>query len=226
MHRKTWLAWVLVAAVMLAPMAANAVVLNWGTSGPFLRDMMGDLLVGAFLDDNPPDYIEPFYGFDVGGFLQLVQDLGTAGPDGFDVGQANGLPAGTDDTVRDWAWVGFGAWGVAPDPLFGENDASRNGQFAAASDDVPGLQAGDTFYIRFFDTPSPDFAAGAIPTTGYYGDIVDPGWALTPGEVQAGFNVGFLVAADQQATMPVPEPGTLALFALGMLTVACRMKKK
>ncbi|MFC1453292.1 hypothetical protein ACFLSJ_08125 [Verrucomicrobiota bacterium] len=199
---------------------SKSFLLNYGTSGPFLMDDQCQApLVGAFLDEDPPDFVPPFYGHATAGLIQLVHDAGRDGPDGPpDISQADGVIVGGNDLVVGSSWVGYGMWGSDPDPLFGQNDATRNGQFAAALGVDMALAVGDRFYIRVFDTPSPDWDNGRIPTTGRYADVAAESFALTQGEIDAGFNLGFLVSAALCVSTPVATATSTVPTTTGVTT--------
>jgi len=219
--------------ILLVASLCQGFPIEWVT-GPGvapLLDMGGNPIIGSFMDDDPADYVEPFYGYDTGGFLQLIQDYGPGedpdgdgnpdGIDGFDANTSDGLPAGAYDVVVGWSWVGEQMWGFGGDPLFGSDDAARNGKFSSTTADIAGLKVGNEFYIRFYDSPTPDWDAKAIPTSGYYGEV--DGFELTQGniDVQA---ATFSINGSTQAETPVPEPGTLALFGLGAMAIGLRRK--
>ena len=157
---------------------------------------------------------QPVLGFDGnpiavgsgGGFLQLVLDAGGDGPDPLDLGNPLGTGAGGDDIV-----IAVG--------LFGSGGTAA-GEFWMSSN-IDSDLTGDMVFVRAFDQPSLAFTGGMndpIPLTGYYDDSPQMD-DLSNGEL-------WFLNQGWQTLTPVPEPGTLMLFAVGLITLGVRRKRR
>ena len=170
----------------LATHSAHGAALQWGGDGPVLKDRDGNLLPGSA---SPVD----------SGFIQLIEDVDGGGID-FDAGQPDGLPSSSSDAVRATSHVGKDVWLYA------------DGWFSG--DMYNNAQSGQVFYVRFFEQPSPDYAAGVIPSTGRYGQTTNP---YTMGRLPI---ETWLITEIMRATFPDPitdpptAPDTLAASAL------------
>ena len=195
-----------VGLLICVPQGEAALLFSWGVDAPGrLQDSSSVVLTGSQSDSS------------IGGFIQLIFDGGD-GLDALDIGETDGIPAAGNDLVVATGWVGRGAVFDAP--------ALTDG-FMSGVDDIDGVggyvaTAGDMFYIRYFDTASPSYGTGAIPTTGNYADLGPH--VLTEQEIN-GEAAQFAITSNQQTTNPVPEPSTMALFAIGGL-VAAGMRRR
>ena len=196
-------------ALTLVGMGAYAMPsLNWGSDSfsgdPTLNDNLGAALTGSKGDPT------------VGCFIQLIWDSGFDGLDPIDLGQSDG--AADDDTVLGWSYIGWNT-GFGP----------ANGYVWQAGTDTSALSTNDRIYMRTWDAPADsagDFTAGNIPSTAtFYGDS-DEFFTVPDTPVAQDWHVGDFGSTGWDTTIPVPEPGTLALFALGLLTVGLRRRKK
>ncbi len=171
--------------------------------------------------------------------FQLILDVGkntdfskilTAGESG------NGWGIGTED----WMYSGDPSqYGATDDVVLAEASWVLGPGLAGLQPTAATIQAENTstpFYFRWFN-------AATIADATEAGLIYNPGWvtpavAATPmGGVQTTYgldggqdtdiiNRGSEIVGDGWQSMPmVPEPGTFALFAIGLLTVAARRRK-
>jgi len=216
----------LVAAVLVVAFGCSGAVqagkVNWyaGTTGPEVSDRLGNPLVGA----------GPTTGSDFGGYLQLVQDVGLDGPDPLvlsEAGTGDGMSDGAGaDIVLATGWIGAGILAGTPLPFNAwQDNAVGSGHFSVSTTMTP--QQGDVYYVRVFDMPSPSYGAGAIPgTDAWYADItMGISTPVTSGEASSGIVDRPMIGPVPGDWQPVPEPGTLGLFALGMIALAARRRK-
>lgn len=176
---------------------------------------------GAYLFDSSGVAIDP-----TGLRIELVIDQGTvtdfseftSGYIGL-TGDANGwdiAASATTDLILDSSvWVNYGG---------------NLGGFPTLNTAVNDSYAGATFYFRWFDASTEGAAteAGIIyGTSGWNVGAVlpapdNPAVLLDYAQVQSsGSNNG----TGWQAVAPVPEPGTIMLFALGLVTLVARRKR-
>lgn len=148
----------------------------------------------------------------VGCFIQLIFDGGD-GLDPIDLGNTDGH--GGNDQVIHWTYIGYNT-GLGTIP----------GYFDSGSDvaDTSALSIGDTLWMRAWNAPAEsggDFTAGNAPlsTAIYYGDSTD-----SYDIPDSGVEQQWQLASSFSTVTAVPEPGTFALFGLGLLTIAARRR--
>ena len=185
--------WLLAVVIMSIAFSrsSEAALLSWGTSTGRLYDSLGTTILDG--DRNTT-------GQTTTGFIQLIY-LGANGSyDGF---TAAGTGVLGDDLVVQTAWVGKGApaLGGSPDGYVSE---SLNHSYAI----------GSGFVIRFFDTPTANYASGDVPTTGNYG-VYDPGFTT-----QSPVADTLAITSNQNAWQAVPEPGTVTLMVVGVASLS------
>jgi len=156
-----------------------------------------------------------------GGFIQVVIDgsgdgLGSAVPTG------TGLANPGDDTVLGTFWMGFGAFN--PDGDWGTLTMTA-GSIIDALDIV----------VRVWDTPSPDQTQtggnsnhdGSVPAIGSFYEDVSMNIGTSGNSIYT-FNVadptGGGVNPIVTSNELVPEPASIALFALGLAIVGLRRR--
>jgi hypothetical protein len=105
----------------------------------------------------------------------------------------------------------------------GQNDFAFSAGFfpEQAFPAVSGPSSTGNYYVRVFETPTPNFAAGIaanVPTTGYYWEsaIITFTYVPPPDVNQA---IDFAPFGGQTLTL-VPEPGVLAMMGLGLFGLA------
>ncbi|MBN1676806.1 MAG: PEP-CTERM sorting domain-containing protein [Kiritimatiellae bacterium] len=133
------------------------------------------------------------------GFMQLIQDADGGGI-GFDPSQPNGIPLGSSDNVVDKSWIG--EFTATDGTFFHESNVATN---------IP-------YVIRVFDSPSGDWDAGLIPTSGYYGDHA----AYTP--LLPAANIYYV--ENMYTDTLIPEPTTVSLFGLGVCMLVLRWRRR
>ena len=182
------------AALLCVSWASASTSIIWETTGSppqFLRNSTDT----AFLTGN-----RTATGYTVAGFIQLILVSGGVNStyDGLNLADPQG--EGGDDVVIDTAWVGKGT------PSLGS--PSPDGRFSTTKSYT---STGQNYVIRFFDTPSPDYATGLIPTTGNYNFL--SGFTSTGNPTDT-----FSITSNISANVPVavPEPGTLLMALLGV----------
>ena len=181
-------------AFLVRPAGATLEFAWYAQGDPMLFDSSGTALPGA----TGPG------AEDTGAYIQLIWDAFADGPEFVPGLSVEGV---VGDYVLDTAYVGQGI-----------TSADRDGRFLGLLDldaTYP-RDVGDEFYIRIFDSPSPDFGAGAIPTSGFYTDVT--GFVLTQDHIDNEFGA-FIITSPVQTTTPVPEPASLWLFLSGATLV-------
>lgn len=192
-------------ALVLSAFSAHGVAtINWGT-GP-----SGDLLQS----DNSTPIVGNHTDSSLGGFLQLIF-VGANGLDAVSYTEwdtPTGLLSSGNDQIVGTSWVGEGILGFL----------SPNGDFLAS--DVHSMPIGSQFVIRFFETASPNFGSGLVPTSGNYG--ISSTFVST-GNPDAGGTDDFNINSGLFTNLgPIPEPGTVALFGIGAVVLALRKRLK
>jgi hypothetical protein len=201
----------LVAASSILSMSSiAAIITTWGTAaGGLLKDSGGSLLHGNSTIGT---------GYTLGTYVQLIWTGGDGLVSSFDGTSLTGINTLADDKVVATAWVGKG---IFPP---GTDGGSVNGIFSDTSSITTGTSLGSTFYVRFFDTVSPNYASGYVPTSGKYADITNPSWTITQGNIDSS-TVSFGISGNQLATVSiVPEPTSFALLGLGVAMIALRRR--
>jgi hypothetical protein len=167
------------------------------------------------------DGITPLFGFKGNSAISSFVQLLYAGANNLiDPAWAEGDGAHGDDVVVAWSYIGYNVPGA-------EGSTSHYGRVVG---DVYGDEvANGLYYVRVWNTPSPDFDNGLIPLspTSYYGNSVlflalagfDP--PATPQDFNFGGADGF-----STTLLPIPEPN-LMTAALGSLLVwACLLRRR
>ena len=208
MKKAVGLVVVVLCVLSLAASTHAAFSFSWSTppATGFLQDEFGTALTGS---DDPS----------VGGFIQLVFDGGNDGLVALDGSQDDGIPASGNDIVVATAYIGKGA--IAPIAIYLDGNFSSTDDIEGVGGYAPGES--HTFYMRVFDTPSPNFGAGNVPTTGNYVDIGS--FSLSFDDVTNG-NATWEIGTAYQTTTPVPEPGALTLFVLGGMALTRFSRRK
>lgn len=164
---------------------------------------------------------------DLGGFVQLV----FLGPDGIFQSEdytawdtATGLLSSSDDLIVGKAFVGQGFIVNTS----GEFQTSSSGLSTGLDGD--GIPIGAmNFVIRFFETASADYAVGAVPTSGKYGyaySTVGGAYFQATATGSTDNNIFTIGNSFYTNLGPIPEPSSVALFALGAVTLALRRRFK
>lgn len=204
---------IIVMCVLAMTPAARALTVGWDaiTTGATLWDDAG----------TPNQYTSgPL-------LIQLVVDLGTTtvmselvageiGLTGDSQGWAVETTAATDEVVDEGTWAWFNpVHGVYP-----ETATFSGAQYQSRP-----------LYLRWFDTSAENTAgrAGII-----YNDNGDWVTAANDLAIQETFKfdwgesnvTGTVTGSGYQAIAPVPEPGTMALMALGLVTIGMRRKRR
>ena len=202
-----YVSFVVAACCVISLNAMAAINVTWGTSTGNLKDSSSVLLHGNSTTT----------GYTLGPFIQLIWTGGDGLISSFDATSLTGIAAGADDKIVATAWVGKG--------IFPPGDGGgKNGVFSDTSSISFGTSTGSTFYVRFFDTISPNYASGYVPTSGKYSNISDAGWTITQGNVDTGI-ASFNISSSQLALISiVPEPSSVALMGLGLAMFALRRK--
>ncbi len=148
--------------------------------------------------------------FTAGCFVQLIY----AGSNGT-IGMASIFGTGVteDDEVVATAWMGMNVFGVDVDGWLNNSAAAP-----AVMD--------QWYFVRAWSAPASDYLNGWVPSLGgvLYGNSTlwqYPGDGIPPADTS--FNFGGASGFSTLLT-PVPEPGTLALCALGLLAWAARRR--
>jgi len=182
---------------LTATLSIASTAITWSTGGQLLNNAANTtLLAGSNL--NPGGEL-------TSGFIQLLY-LGAGGTYGGYTASGTGVVE--DDAVVATGWIGIGI-GMA---------ANDDGAFTVPAS-PHSYPDGSAFIIRFFDTPSPNYAGGAVPTTGNYGLSSTFVSTASPADT-------FQINSSDYTDIPIPEPGTMALGLIGLVTVAFRKLRK
>ena len=184
-----------------------AIAISWGTGAGKLENSSGTALHGNSTAS----------GYTLGGFVQLIW----TGSDGlispFDPTSNTGINGTADDRVVATGWIGEGY--VIPG-----DGGLRDGTMAVNSSVSLGTTLGSTFYVRFFDTVSPNYASGYVPASGKYNNISDANWTIAQGNIDSG-TASFSIGSNQLATVNiVPEPTSITLLGIGLAVVVMRRR--
>lgn len=187
--------------VVVCPVLAQADGISWFAGENWLCYASGypNVLPGHISDPT------------VGCFVQLlwVGPNGVIDPAYFDGGDGTGP---TDDLVVSKIWVGYGV--------------GEDGYFNAVElyDGDPIIQ-GRTYFARVWNAPSPNYAAGKIPTGPGVQYANSPTWVYP--KIRPTFDdFDITYAGDLNTTLtPIPEPAALALVACGLLGLRLTRKK-
>ncbi|MBP7829566.1 MAG: PEP-CTERM sorting domain-containing protein [Kiritimatiellae bacterium] len=151
----------------------------------------------------------------IGCFVQLLW----VGANGVaDQAYASGDGTGsTDDVVIEWRWIGAGA--------AGGDDGWFSGGLTAAGGDV---QSNRVYFARFWSDASPNYAAGSVPTSVTNRYANGPTWTYPHSDpVADDFDVTYGGDVDTTLTpLAIPEPGVLALVALGLIGLRLTRKQR
>jgi len=194
-------------ALMLSAFSAKGYpTIVWGTgpSADLLQSDNATLITGNHTDSS------------LGGFLQLIF-VGANGLDAVNYTEwdtPTGLLSSGDDQIIGTSWVGEGTVMFLP----------PNGDFLA--ENIHSMPIGSQFVIRFFETASPNFGSGLVPTSGNYG--ISSTFLSTADPDPAGEGIDqFMISSSLFANLgPIPEPGTVALFGIGAVVLALRKRLK
>jgi len=210
----------LFAVMLLAAGVAQAYEIAWGTAPGadrlFLDSSFTTPVPGApfGVPQNPA----------LGGFVQLIY-LGTDGifqsADYTSWDTADGLVSSSDDAIIANVFVGKGFV------------LNTSGEFQTTSTSLTAGLDGDgavinkmDFVIRFFDTAS---TTTAVPSSGNYGYAYSTagGAYFTANAVGGTDSNNFLISNSFYTNLgPIPEPSSVALFAIGAVTLVLRRRLK
>jgi len=197
--------------VSIVVVGANASTsITWDSNGQRLYDSSGNLVTDLLPGDKTAT------GYLVGGLVQLINVGTIAGGgvyEGFDPAASDGCIG--DDVVAATSWIGEGTPFILP----------ANGRF---TDMAAYTSISNRFVIRWFDTASPSYNTGdptltTVPTSGFYKyDDNGGNYYLSTSENPSDT---FVMSGTWNTDTPmIPEPGTLALLGMGMLTMAARRR--
>ena len=120
----------------------------------------------------------------------------------------------TDDLVIQTGWVGYGV---------GENGYFNAFEITEGGDVVEGR----TYFARVWNAPSADYVGGDVPTGAAVRYVNSPTWVYP--STSPTFDDFDIAAAGNLATtqtpLAIPEPGILALVALGVLGIRFARKR-
>lgn len=190
---------VIIAGLCLAVNSFAAPSFDWGTSGgQWLQDSSGVALTG---DQNNP----------ITGFIQMLYLGADKTYNGF---IASGSGVLGDDVVVATSWVGQNVF------------FNTDGSFTPATEIYDTSSTNSLFLVRLFDTVSPNYAAGEVPTSGNYQYSSIFMGSTTTGPTQDADE--FYLTSALQTTIAIPEPATLALAftAIGFFVIKRLRRKK
>lgn len=189
---------VMVLLLVLPYVSANT--LRWGSEMYYIKDYdLGDL---PYSEDDGT----------VGAFRQLIW----VGADGLVDAFVN---SGTGITDDDWVVDVSYSYGKG---IIGE----WTNQFGYIATGFGAAESNNLYYARVYNAGNPDYASdtnAVIPVgaTHYYESDTH---AFAYQETGLDDDFDFSFGSDQQTLTLIPEPGTLALFGIGLLTIAARRR--
>ena len=150
----------------------------------------------------------------VGCFVQLLWVGANGSIDSAYIDGSDGTGA-TDDLVVDTRWVGAA---VGDNGYFGGGDIAAGGN----------IVSGRVYFARVWSAPSPNYASGLIPTSGTNRYQNSATWTYPHSNpLRDSFDIaGSGDLNTTLAPLAIPEPGVLALVALGLIGLRLTRKQR